>query len=260
MKTTYFPAITLLVLALAFLCACGDTSVLPDENISTLTPTAAVSQLPTASAPPLTPTPTISVSPTISINLEAPRSLDSLLVFREKGDRLVAPDGTEYEFFAPSYVLNTAASLFTAENKIGYVEGDEPVYDYFDFWGGGWYVTGIHAFPNDVDYSIVLRGWSNREWPAYYRKVGAPPIELGPMAVDSFGIIFDDENVGVDIRISKYEFLYTDKDLLHEFFSDVLAQVTLWEIREQHPVLSVERYIKKVSGGWFTLSSENEVR
>jgi hypothetical protein len=54
-------------------------------------------------------------------------------------------------------------------------------------------------------------------------------MEVGPQAVDYFEIIFYDEP-----NEETNQVLFTDKNNLHEFFSDVLAQQTLVKKREMN--------------------------
>jgi hypothetical protein len=72
----------------------------------------------------------------------------SLLIYQFKDSRIIAPDGTEYEFFAPS-----AAIVFTGERiKIGYIEGDEPVYNENEWVS--W--LDIYVAASDANKTIIM--------------------------------------------------------------------------------------------------------
>jgi hypothetical protein len=203
------------VVLLIFACSCSGETARP---ISSGNPSVTDSvALPSASIKPAESY--LSASPSASSKPWATDLNASLLIYQFKNGRIIAPDGTEYEFFSPCSIIDMAILDLV---KIGYIEGVVPT---FNEYGFSW--PGIYVTPNDPDKTTIMYAKADSEWPIYYRKVGAAPMEIGPLAVDYVELFFYDEQ-----HKKSQPIVFDDKNILQEFFSDILAQQDYSIIRE----------------------------
>ena len=141
-----------LLLTLCLLCACQPSTSAPEASI------------PLAAAPTATPEP----------------KRDTFL--QAADGRIIAPDGTEYVWFAMEGELTT---LDYPGNFLAPFDG-EPTYLQHLLSDTK---TGMYAVDGDLEQNVLRRVFPYSEWCAFYRKASLPPLELIPENCSRFELI-----------------------------------------------------------------------